>query len=376
MQFVNRTSLAACLGNACAYAVPNTSPLVLGALMTSFSINEAQAGALVTVELLAMGVASLLIAPGLRGPRKRPTALLGTGIIAVSEAAAALSSSGDWIFVWMAGVGLGAGLLLAALNAIIASTQTPDKLFGYALMTAYGVTALLVFAMTPAIAKAGSAGAFAVLAVFTVITLPCLRMFPREGGEATAATSASQFFWRRGSVLMFGIAVIGLAMMGFYAYIERLGVRIGLSLDTIGTVFALQQVASVVGSALAARYGVRVGLVRSLVTGTSLHTVAVLVAVFGNTVTSFSLGVISEGFTFLFLLPVLFTVAAELDPNGRWAAAANGALFISTGAAPFVLGALIGVFNYPVIGWTMLAATPVGLWAFVSSSRRSEITDP
>ena len=175
---------------------------------------------------------------------------------------------------------------------------------------------------------------------------------------------------------MFGIAVIGLAMMGFYAYIERLGVRIGLSLDTIGTVFALQQVASVIGSALAARYGVRVGLVRSLVAGTSLHTVAVLVAVFGNTVTSFSLGVISEGFTFLFLLPVLFTVAAELDPNGRWAAAANGALFISTGAAPFVLGALIGVFNYPVIGWTMLAATPVGLWAFVSSSRRSEITDP
>ena len=123
-------------------------------------------------------------------------------------------------------------------------------------------------------------------------------------------------------------------------------------------------------------YGVRVGLVRSLVVGTSLHTVAVLVAVFGNTVTSFSLGVISEGFTFLFLLPVLFTVAAELDHNGRWAAAANGALFISTGAAPFVLGALIGVFNYPVIGWTMLAATPVGLWAFVSSSRRSEITDP
>lgn len=374
MKPVSRISVGACLGNACAYAVPNTSPLVLGALMTSFSLNEAQAGALDTVELLAMGVAALLVAPWLRGSRKRLTALLATLLVAASEAAAALCSSGDWMFVGMVGVGLGAGLLLAALNAIIASTQAPDKLFGYALMTAYGVAALLVFALTPAIARAGSAGAFAVLAVFTAITLPYLHILPREVDEIAAVTIASQFCWRRGSVLMFGIAVIGLAMMGFYAYIERLGVRMGLSLDTIGTVFALQQAASVAGSALAARYGVRIGLVRSLVIGTSLHTVAVLVAVFGNTVTWFFLGVISEGFTFLFLLPVIFTVAAELDSDGRWAAAANGALFMSTGAAPLVLGALIGEFDFPVIGWMMLAATPVGLWAFVSSSRRAEMT--
>lgn len=336
--------------------------------MQSFVLDEAQAGAWITLELLVMGVVALLIAPWMGGTRKRQIAWLAAGVIVVSELAAAGTSSASWMLVWLTGLGLGAGLMLAANNAIIAATSTPDKLFGYAFMVAYGITALLVFAMAPAIARTEHAGAYVVLAAFTALLVPWLRVLPNPGGTITAdpvrvvATS-------RGVILLVGIALIGVGMMGFYAYIERLGVRLGLSPNTIALVFAFQQIASVFGAALAASHGTKVGLLRSLLISTLLHTSAILTAVFGDSLAWFATGVIAEGFTFLFLLPLQFTLAAQIDPSGRWAAAANGVLMISTGAAPFLVGVLISAFDYRAIGWLMLAVSPLGMWAFVTASK-------
>jgi hypothetical protein len=271
------------------------------------------------------------------------------------------------MFAWLAVLGLGIGLLLAALNAIVASTATPDRLFGLAFMAAYGVTALMVFIMAPAIARAGHTGAYGVLAMLTLLSLPILRFLPRGEDPPNCAAAGAVKSWRGGLFLLSGIAVIGTAMMGFYAYIERLGVRAGLPTDTIATVFAVQQLASVLGSAVAAAWGVRCGLVRALLVGTALHTAAILIAVFGDSLVWFAVGVIAEGFTFLFILPLQFTLASQIDASGRWAAAANGALFISTGVAPFAFGWLIGRFDYPIIGWLMLGATPLGMLAFAAA---------
>lgn len=362
---------AACAGNACAYAVVNTTPLVIGALIASFAIDEAQAGALITVELLVVGVVALIVAPWLRGERKRRAALVAALILAGSQLAAIACDSLPWMFLWLAGIGLGVGLLMSSINAIIASTDAAGRLFGLAFMAAYAVSALLVFAMAPAIARYHHAGAYGALGALTLLTLPWLLLLPRDPDRAAAVAAAvAAGTFRTGAVLLGGIFVIGLGMMGFFTYIERLGVRLGLGLDTIATVFAAQQLASVLGSALAATLGLRFGIVRSLLTGMVLHTAAVLIGVYGDSLAWFALGVIAEGFSFLFVLPLQFTLAAQIDATGRWAAAANGALFISTGIAPFLLGWMIGAFGYAAIAWTMLAATPPGMLAFAWVGRR------
>tara|TARA_R110000868_G_scaffold408964_2_gene693447 strand:- start:26711 stop:27001 length:291 start_codon:yes stop_codon:yes gene_type:complete len=47
--------------NAGIFAAPYTTPLIIGALMVGFRINEAQAGSLITAELVAMGVIAATI---------------------------------------------------------------------------------------------------------------------------------------------------------------------------------------------------------------------------------------------------------------------------------------------------------------------------
>lgn len=361
---------AACAGNACAYAVVNTTPLIIGALITGFAIDEAKAGALVTVELLVLGATALIVAPWLRGERKRRTAVAGALILLASQLAACVCDSLPWMFVWLAGIGLGVGLMLSAINAIIAATDAPERLFGLAFMTAYGLAALLVFVMSPALASHLHAGAYGVLSALTLLTLPTLLLLPRNRQRDAVIVSAASGNVRTGALLLGGIFVIGVGMMGFYTYIERLGVNLGLGPDTIASVFAAQQFASVLGSALAASLGLRFGIVRALLVGTLLHTGAVLIAVHGDSLAWFASGVVAEGFSFLFILPLQFMLAARIDATGRWAAAANGALFISTGIAPFLLGWMIGVFDYDAIAWMMLAATPPGMLAFAGVGRR------
>lgn len=363
------TAVAVCAGNACVYAVVNTTPLVLGALMQGLDLDEAAAGALMSAALLTMGIAALVVAPLLVGGRKRRAALAAALVLTAGETAAALTDAGSWMTLWMLVIGVGAGVLLAAVNAIIAATDTPDRLFGYALMSAYGVAALLVLGLSPAIGHAGHHGAFAVLAAFSLATLPWLRGLPQESSTWTPPAAGTTPRVRGGLALLAGIVIIGVPMMGFYAFIEVLGTRFALDARQIAQVFAAQQLASVAGALLAARAGLRVGLRLGILAATLLHTFAIALAVLGGGPFAFALGTILEGLSFLFLLPLLFTLAALLDPGGRWAAAANGALFVATGMAPALVGALLTARGHTAIAWLMLAATPIGLLAFAASLR-------
>ena len=372
---LRHATLAICAGNAGAYAIVNTSPLTLGALKQGLGLDAAAAGALLTAALLTMGGVALAVAPLLTGARKRRAALAGAGILVSGEVAAALCESGSWMTLWMLFIGLGTGVLLAAINAIIATTAAPDRLYGYALTSAYAIAALLVFGLAPAIEVAGHHGAFAVLAAFSLALLPLLRGLPLEAvaWQRTPAAVGALPSRRGGLALLVGLFVIGVPMMGFYAFIEGLGARLGLAPAAIARVFAAQQVASVAGALLAARLGLRCGLRASIFAATLLHTLAIATAVLGDGATAYAAGVVAEGFSFLFLLPVLFTLAARLDPKGRWAAAANGALFVATGLAPALVGVLIEARGYDAIAWLMAAATPLGLLAFAVSLRALEM---
>lgn len=363
-------AIAVCAGNACAYAIVNTSPLVLGALMAGLRLDAGAAGALMSAALMTMGLVALACAPLLTGARTRRAAFAGACVIAAGESAAALSTSPTWMFLWMLVIGIGAGVLIAAVNAIAAAMDDPQRLFGYALTAAYALAAVLVSGLAPAIDVAGHQGAFAVLAAFTCVTLPLLRGLPQNSTTwAQAHTLSVPATRAAGYSLLAGIVLIGVPMMGFYAYIEALGVRRGLPSSTIALVFAAQQLASVIGALLAARAGLRLGLMTGIALATLLHTAAIVCAVLGAGTFSFAVGVIAEGFSFLFLLPVLFTLAALLDASGRWAAAANGALFVATGVAPFAAGLVINASGYDALAWSMLVATWPGLWAFSRSVR-------
>ena len=56
-----------------------------------------------------------------------------------------------------------------------------------------------------------------------------------------------------------------------------------------------------------------------------------------------------EGITLVFLLTFLLTVAALLDPLGRWASATGGAFSLSLGAGPYLGGMLIETAGFEAV---------------------------
>ena len=78
-------------------------------------------------------------------------------------------------------------------------------------------------------------------------------------------------------------------------------------------------------------------------------------------------GALLEGITLVFLLTFLLTVAALLDPLGRWAAATGGAFSLSLGAGPYLGGVLIEAAGFEALTILNIAGAVVVifliLWA-------------
>lgn len=168
-----------------------------------------------------------------------------------------------------------------------------------------------------------------------------------------------------GIVYLIGIVLVSMTMMAYFAFIERLGQRVGFSLSDIGLLFAAISFSGALGAGLAAILGNRFGLIGPLVTGTSLHAISIMVAIATESKLLFAVSSISEGLTFMYLLSYLFAVAAMFDTKGRWAAAASGTLIGSTSIGPYVGGALITSFGYFSLIWLFFFATIPAIAIFI-----------
>ena len=134
---------------------------------------------------------------------------------------------------------------------------------------------------------------------------------------------------------------MGTSMMAYFAFIERLGVRLDLSIERIGNIFAGVVIAGAVGAGIAGALENRIGVRLPLIGGVLIHSAAMILALQVVALPAYIGGVLLEGVAFVFTLTFQFAAAASLDPYGRWAAAAGGAFALSLGVGPYLGGLLI-----------------------------------
>jgi predicted MFS family arabinose efflux permease len=357
---------AACAANALAFIIPNTSPFAVGALITGFPMNEAEAGLVLTAELSAMGLAALCIAPLMARLSRRRLAIAAAALIAGFNALAmsGLASSLAALTLIRIVAGTGAGVLLATANAAIAAASAPARLYGFALMFGWLLAAALGPVLAWATEHASYAGAYGIWMLLALLALPVLGRL----GERMAASGTGIALPRgaalRGTVHLFGIVLTGASMMAYFAFLERLGQRVGFSLSDVGLLFAAVSFAGAAGAGLAGLLGTRFGLLWPLLVGTALHACAIVMAVSAGSKPMFAVAVVGEGVTFMYLLAYQLAVAATFDAKGRWAAAASGAMIGSTGGGPYIGGALITAHGYASLSALTLSATVPALAAF------------
>jgi hypothetical protein len=271
--------------------------------------------------------------------------------------------------------GAGTGLLLAAANAAIAVSVSPPRLYGLALMIGWFVAAALGPVMAKAVALASFTGAYAVWMLLALAVAPLvLGIGHKPVADDHGLLPDSAF--GVGTVHLAGVVLVGLAMMAYFAFVERLSVQVGFTLQQTGFLFAVISIAGALGAGLAGWHGDRYGLVRPLLIGTVIHAIAIVVAVGAGNRWLFVAGAALEGVSYMYLLAYQFAMAATLDTNGRWAAAASGAMVGSTGIGPYVGGVLITAYGGPALSALVVVTAILGVIAFawVGRTRRAAAT--
>jgi MFS family permease len=361
-----RFVIATCAANGLAFIIPNTSPFVIGGLVDGFPMSEAQAGLVLTAELLAMGAAALGVAPFMRVIPQRTMAVFGALLTAAANIVVVLKVADGYAALMSVRVvaGIGTGLLLAAANAAIAASVSPTRLYGVALMLGWFVAAALGPVMAKAVELASFSGAYAVWMALALITAPLVLGIgdkpAASGNDSLLPDSAVGV----GTVHLAGIALVGLAMMAYFAFVERLSQHVGFTLQQTGLLFAAISVSGALGAGLASLHGDRYGLVRPLLIGTVVHAIAIVIAVGSGNKWLFVVGATLEGLSYMYLLAYQFALAATLDVNGKWAAAASGAMIGSTGVGPYVGGAIITAYGSAALNGLIVVTAVLGVAAF------------
>ena len=358
-----RHILSTCAAQVLAFTPAILSPLIVGGLITGLEIGEVEAGALVTVEFLVMGITSILVAPvSVRIPY-RFLALAGGILLLTGHAFSATAAGLDELYPWRILAGMGCGCLAAALNAAIAQAYAPDRLYGLAWAAGYTFTAIMAVVITESNDLVTYDIVYGSLAVVLLIFLPLLWFVPDHGNGSTSLSLPPESI-RAGTILMVGIIVIGTSMMAYYAFLERLAVQIGASPVETGRIVAAALIAGIFGGLLAAPVAGRFGLVAGLCAVSLLHAVAITLAVWTDSVIVLGMMAFVEAVLFIIMIPLMLTLAAGVDDKGRWAAIAGGVFVLSTALGPVFGALLIEKTGYDAIAWIQWPAVVLAVIIF------------
>ena len=343
------STVAVCLAYTIALVPGNLSPLLVGGLIAGLDLGVADTGMILSIELLLMGIAATGLATRISRTDARIACLTGAVILLLGHGVASLADSLAEVIAWRCIAGIGAGIVLAAVNATIAGAPNPTRLYGLALIAPPLIGSIIAFLMSRAIAMFAHTGAYGVLALLTLIVLPVLVAFPDYRKEAMSARPAPLQNHAPGIALLLATFITGTSMMAYFAFLERLGVRLDLPIERIGDIFTAVVVAGAIGAGFAGALERRIGLRIPLISGVVLHLAAILMVIQVETLPAYVAGAMLEGITLVFLLTFLLTVAALLDPLGRWASATGGAFSLSLGAGPYLGGMLIETAGFEAV---------------------------
>lgn len=363
-----RTLATSILVGSCALLVLGVQPILLGALVQEGRIAESQVGNLVTIEMLAIVLGSLLGIGLLRKMGARTvTGLAGLVLMAVNLAM--IGQSGMLALSAMrAMAGLVEGVLVAtALVAISRVTRVERAsaifLAAQTLMQAAVAVALPLMAISnsrtdAALATLAAAG---LIAAASIITLPG-QLRPAEPDSERGALSPSSL-----TALLCAGLFLG-AIVSVWGYFGLWLTHYGYPPTFEGTAVALCLVSQVIGALAAARFGEQLPTTKTIAACAVGGAILVsLFFLFRGSATAIIILSMLFGFVWLFTLPFFAGWLIEIDPARR--AVLYLTAFQLGGAAllPSVAGVAVGTFTIdamPIFSGLIFAAVALITWRF------------
>ena len=348
-------TILACVALALAsFAAFMGMPMVVGALISQLGYSSAQGGLVASTEYLGMFSASSLAAFILVRLGARRMAAYGLALALAADLASPFLSALPGLLTarFLAGLGCGCGYAVA-VAVLTGSTHTSRNfmllIFGQVL-----TNAAIVYLFPSLLERWQLASLFLSYALILVIASLGIGKLPRHRAlEPDAAVSEGlgtapgvhpdgtrvpgHLPW----LCLFAVFSFYLMIGAYWAYIEVMGMAVGLSADFIGKALAVGILLSLGACLIAYRMGSRLGQSRTLLLALAVVALTQIAAglFFGPVAYLLGLGIVNcfWNFTDIFQLSTL----AKLDRSGVFPARVQGAQMLALTVSPASAGWLL-----------------------------------
>lgn len=339
-------------------------PLWVGAVIDSFGFSAETAGTIAAIEFTTVAIASYAVALRIHRFSVRKLCAVGFTLLILANGTSTVLDSAGLLTATRAVAGVGKGLVISAAFGLAGRSTTPARAFallnaGYTLFAA-----VTLFTVPFAIEASGAAGVWASLCLATVIGACLLPWIPsartEEAATAQAPTTNAGTSGLSGVLALLALVVLVGGSSAVWTFIERIGLRTGLSLTDVGMILSIAAIITVIGPALAHWLDTRAGYKVPIIVGVG---VKMLIAGILGTVTSAFIFIVTVPFfnaAMLLAVPYLQALMSLADPKGRFAAAAGASMTL--GAA---LGAYIGGVTVTHLGLSYVGTVAVVMLAIV-----------
>ena len=340
--------------------VTQMSPLVVGGVIIGLELTEQQAGYVAFAEFIVLSITAIVIAPFLPGLSCRLLCFSAAGVAVAAQLFSVLLTDLNLIVAVRCIAGVGEGLVYAASLAAVASrSANPDKLYGYIQVT-WAILSTLLFTaggyLTDLFAHRGIYGMIAGITIFLVVFMKWLPTEVRAPIKSVDKEESSAPPWM-GITTLAGIFIYLTASAAIYTFTAPLGERAGLSTSQVGYALTTGSAVGFTGAVLATWLNVRKGRVIPIsVFSVAFSIIAVVLCINIHPAVYVVALVLSVVF-FYFSVPYLFGLAAALDRQGRWAAAAGSAYLLGFAVGPAFAGTMIEWYDYIGLGVASVIAT-------------------
>lgn len=350
-----RLSLAFCFGIAAVSCGAHLgiiyTPFLVGGLIDRYGFGPALMGIFSTAETGAFALAMFVLAPRAHALRPRRLAIGASALIAIVQAASALTGFYPLLVAGRLATGFGYGMLNTAVNVAAARSGAPARAISVGISLQVLVFVVLNITVPMIGAAGGVAAEFVALAAVSALLATLMPLLPDAAGERGDSTGSAPPMPPGGWPVLAAMALFAFGTMAIWPFMERAAHAIGLSATRFGRYQAIAMFLSSVGNftltALLAR-GPRRGLLEAslLVCGA---TCALLTMVSSEAV--FAVALQFYNVSWYVVYPLLLGLAYRHDPHGRLAVRTTGTWLVAQSggalAAGFVAQATSG---YALVG--------------------------
>jgi hypothetical protein len=352
------------LAGAAAYSMSTLfsamKPILLARFVDQAGFSESLAGLAVATPFAGVAAATLVLKPSLTHFTFRQLVFIFGGILVIGEALSAFffDSKSILLVAQLAG-GISVGILMGASSRIIATTKTPDEIFGFVDMTAVLLMSFMIAGIGTVVGMYGLQGGYLMAALIAFIFTLAMARYQEPAKMIISdhnPVAPLKIGVRPIAVVLMGVLFVTSSGLGF-AYMFTIALDLGMQYASAGTFIGFLIFVSALACQLGGWCSGRFGPLRPLAGAFVVCALGWYFAINANNQFVFMIALVPAIFSLQFNFPILLAFSGSLDTEGQWAAIATPLLVSGFAWAAISAGAIVQRWNVGALA----TATAIGM---------------